>query len=206
MQTRHTKKYQQHLVWRRLGVVVLGLLTVAVLSATYVNSVRVSQSNSVPVVLDKPKVMTALPIRLAIPVIQVDAIIAYAGLTPDGAMDIEKDPNKVAWYNLGPRPGEIGSAVIAGHYGFLNGKGSVFNGLHTLRTGDEISVINAQNVTIRFTVRESRSYDPTADTTEVFTSSDGKAHLNLITCEGTWVNAQNSYSDRRVVFTDKTTN
>ena len=52
-------------------------------------------------------------------------------------------------------------------------------------------------------VRESRLYDPTADAVSVFIPTDNGAHLNLITCEGTWNSAAHSYSQRRVVFTDK---
>ena len=40
------------------------------------------------------------------------------GLTPGGAMDVPKGPSDVAWFDLGPRPGEVGSAVIAGHEGW----------------------------------------------------------------------------------------
>ncbi|MFZ2299818.1 MAG: class F sortase [Candidatus Moraniibacteriota bacterium] len=52
-------------------------------------------------------------------------------------------------------------------------------------------------------VRESRSFDPDADALDVFSSDDGKAHLNLITCEGVWDKASKRYSKRLVVFTDK---
>lgn len=118
-------------------------------------------------------------------------------------MNVEKDPDKVAWYEFGPRPGENGSAVIAGHYGWIGNKGSVFNDLHTLKKGDELSVIDVKGNNIVFVVRESRKYDPNADATIVFKSNDGKAHLNLITCEGVWIESQKTYSDRLVVFTDK---
>jgi len=151
----------------------------------------------------KPSASVGLPLRLTIPSINVDTVIAYAGLTADGAMDISKNPDQVAWYDLGPRPGESGSAVIAGHYGFLNGKGSVFNELHTLNKGDKLSVIDEKGIATSFVVRESREYDPAADTSSVFKSYDGKSHLNLITCEGDWKQAQETYSSRRVVFTDK---
>jgi sortase (surface protein transpeptidase) len=30
------------------------------------------------------------------------------------------DQRNVAWFNLGPLPGENGSAVISGHYGLKN--------------------------------------------------------------------------------------
>lgn len=39
--------------------------------------------------------------------------------------------------------------------------------------------------------------------TEVFTSTDGKAHLNLITCFGSWDTDAKQYTDRFVIFTDK---
>jgi hypothetical protein len=53
-----------------------------------------------------------------------------------------------------------------------------------------------------FVVRAVRSYDPTADATDVFTSTDGGIHLNLITCEGMWIPSQASYTERLVVFAD----
>jgi len=151
----------------------------------------------------KPKPNISLPIRIKIPKIGVDAVIRYSGLTPDGAMAIEKNPDEVAWYQLGPRPGEIGSAVIAGHYGFLNGIGSVFNRLNTLRAGDKIQTVDEIGITTVFVVRTSQTYTPTADASDVFKSNDGTAHLNLITCDGTWQNAEQTYSNRLVVFADK---
>lgn len=158
---------------------------------------------SVPTASTQAKTSIGLPISLKIPSINVDALIDYTGLTADGAMDIKKDPSAVAWYKLGPRPGEVGSAVIAGHYGFLNGKGSVFNELHSLVKGETLSVIDEKGATTTFIVRESREYNPDANSTDVFKSNDGKAHLNLITCEGDWQQAKSSYSSRRIVFTDK---
>ena len=146
------------------------------------------------------------PVRLTIPGINVDAVVEYVGLTPDGAMDVPKSPDEVAWYERGQRPGEKGSAVISGHYGrWENGQGSVFDDLHKLRKGDELSVTDDRGATTTFVVRESRRYDPAADAADVFGSSDGGAHLNLITCDGVWNETQNSYSDRLVVFTDKET-
>jgi sortase (surface protein transpeptidase) len=124
-------------------------------------------------------------------------------MTADGAMDIKKNPDDVAWYNLGARPGNIGSAVIAGHYGWENGKGSVFNELHTLQPGEEVSVTDERGGKVTFIVRESRRYDPDADASAVFLSNDGKSHLNIITCEGIWNAKQQTYSGRLVVFTDK---
>jgi sortase (surface protein transpeptidase) len=68
--------------------------------------------------------------------------------------------------------------------------------------GDTLTVLDDKGSTSTFVVRAVRSYDPTADATDVFTSNDGGAHLNIITCEGTWDQALLSYTKRLVVFTD----
>jgi len=143
------------------------------------------------------------PMHLRIPEINVDADIEYVGLTSGGAMGVPKNQDNVAWFKLGQRPGEDGSAVIAGHYGLKNGKGSVFDSLHKLIKGDKLYIEDDKGKIITFVVREIKSYNPQADATEVFNSSDGKSHLNLITCEGTWDKISKSYSQRLVVFTDK---
>lgn len=144
------------------------------------------------------------PVRLRIPGIDVDAAFEYVGLTPEGAMDAPNGPHNVAWFELGPRPGEDGSAVIAGHYGrWKTGEGSVFDNLNELKEGDIIYIETDRGESISFTVRESRSYDADADASDVFISRDGKAHLNLITCEGVWDDVLKTYHKRLVVFADK---
>jgi LPXTG-site transpeptidase (sortase) family protein len=143
------------------------------------------------------------PIRLKIPSINIDVPIEYVGVTKSGTMDIPKNTDDVGWFQLGKRPGEIGNAVIAGHYGLYAGKPSVFDNIHDLKIGDEIFIEDDKGATISFVVRESRSFNPDADATIVFSSDDEKSHLNLITCEGTWNKDVKSYSQRLVVFTDK---
>lgn len=157
---------------------------------------------NIPILNEQKKVNSESPIRLKIPKINVDATIEQVGLAPDGSMDVPKGPAEVVWYKLGPRPGEIGSAVMAGHSGWKNNRPAVFDNLNKLKRGDKIYVEDEKGITITFVVRESRSYDPEADATDVFTSSDGKAHLNLITCEGIWNEITKSRSERLVVFTD----
>jgi len=144
-----------------------------------------------------------LPVRLIIPKINVDAPFVYVALTPTGAMDVPKEPTEVAWFDLSPRPGERGSAVISGHYGWKNGIPAVFDDLNKLGKGDRVEVEDKRGAIITFVVRESRSYNQDADATEVFNFGDGKSHLNLITCKGIWDKTKKSYSDRLVVFADK---
>ena len=168
------------------------------------------QSNPVPFVEnaivppEQEPIIFDLPTRLKIPAIDVDAPIEYVGLTPDGAMGIPKGPADVGWFELGPRPGEDGSAVMAGHYGtWKSGQGSVFDNLHKLLPGDKLYIEDDKGTTIIFVVREIRRYDPKADAADVFTASDEKPHLNLITCEGAWNKVSKSFPQRLVVFADK---
>jgi LPXTG-site transpeptidase (sortase) family protein len=144
-----------------------------------------------------------LPTRIKIPKIKVDAAVEYLGVTPTGAMDVPKGPDDVAWFDLGPRPGEIGSAVIAGHYGWKNNIPAVFDNLYKLKIGDKIYIDDDLGSTTTFTVREIGMYDQNGDASSIFDSSDGKAHLNLITCEGVWNVASKSRPNRLVIFTDK---
>jgi LPXTG-site transpeptidase (sortase) family protein len=149
-------------------------------------------------------VSVGIPKRLKIPSIAVDANILSVGLAADGSMDAPKDAAEVAWFNLGERPGNLGSAVITGHYGtWKNGNSSVFDNLHKLKKGDRIYVEDDNGATVSFIVRESRSYDPAADATDVFSSDDERSHLNIITCEGIWNEDAESFSKRLVVFADK---
>ncbi|MEX1061911.1 MAG: class F sortase, partial [Patescibacteria group bacterium] len=146
---------------------------------------------------------SGLPIRLKIPRIKVDAAVESVGRTPEGAMAILESLDDVAWFRFGSRPGEVGNAVIAGHYGWRNGKTAVFDKLYKLSKGDEISVEDKHGVVTTFVVREIRKYDPEADASDVFESNNGTAHLNLITCAGEWNEATQTFSKRLVVFADK---
>lgn len=144
-----------------------------------------------------------LPTRLRIPKIGVNSVIEYMSLTIDGVMDVPKGPDHVGWFAPGTHPGDAGSAVMAGHYGWKNGIPAVFDDLNALRKGDLLYVDDGKGQTVMFVVRESRTYSSTDDASEVFRSSDGGSHLNLITCQGVWNKTRKSYSERLVVFAEK---
>jgi len=144
-----------------------------------------------------------LPVHLKIPSINIDANVEYVGFTLSGIMDVPKGFANVAWFNLGPRPGEVGSSVIDGHSGYKNNKPAVFDNLYKLQKGDEIYIENSNGTIITFVVSGIKSYDSESDASSVFASNDGKSHLNLITCAGSWNEILQSHSKRLVVFTDK---
>ena len=141
--------------------------------------------------------------HLQIPTLAIDASVETVGLTAEGAMDTPTDSANVAWYSLGVRPGEVGSAVIDGHLDSKGGQPAVFAKLAMIKPGDILSILEGNHATV-FVVRIIQAYAELASAADVFASSDGKSHLNLITCEGTWNSRTRSYSERLVVFADKT--
>jgi len=141
------------------------------------------------------------PLYLKIPVIGVNAQVEYVGLNSAGEMGVPKDSNNVAWFDLGPFPGEGGSAVIAGHFDDESGQEAVFFNLKNIKKDDKIFVENGKGYITTFVVRDIRVYDSEAFAPEIFNSIDGR-HLNLITCMGPWSKAQNKYMQRLVIFAD----
>jgi len=151
---------------------------------------------------DPRSVSQGLPVRLIIPIINVDSAIEDAFITPDGRMDVPSGSKNVAWFALGPRPGNTGSSVIGGHFGIRDGTPFVFYDLNKLKIDDRIYIVDDEGVVRVFAVSLIKSFDRDADSTTVFTSHDGAAHLNLITCEGVWNKVDDTYPSRLVIFTD----
>lgn len=186
-----------------LGSVFLAAVLLSFIPKKSIRDSLASPVEDIPTLSDQEQVTAGLPVRLEIPVIQVDSKIIPLGLTPEGAMDVPKDPDEAAWFTLGVRPGENGSAIITGHYGWKNNKSAIFDNLHKLQAGDEIMVEDEKGLITIFVVREIRTYDKDEAVPDVFASSDGKPHLNLITCMGDWDNAERTFSNRLIVFADK---
>src|SRR5260221_2898383 len=80
------------------------------------------------------------PVRLVISKIGVNAKIEARGLDAGRNMLTPKDFHDVAWYNLGPAPGEPGNALLNGHVDWWTGS-AVFARLSELRAGDTFTVV-----------------------------------------------------------------
>lgn len=180
---------------REITAIVLAVFGVIV----WHNTVLTYDGPSLPTVRES----IGVPVRITIPSIALDAAIEEVALASDGSMDVPKHPLDTGWYALGPRPGAVGSATIDGHVSWLNGATAVFANLNKVQPGDVISVEDDKGRIISFMVRQSRMYDAAADATSVFSSNDGKAHLNIITCDGVWDTHTKQYSKRLVVFSER---
>src|SRR6266567_1263535 len=142
-------------------------------------------------------------VRLLIPAIGVNASIESVGVRPDGTMETpaQRPWSDVGWYNSGPRPGERGSAVIAGHLDRPGGNPAVFWRLRDLRVGDSVLVVDASGKTLRFLVTAIMFYPPqVAPMQDIFGNNAG-SFLNLTTCAGDWIPTQHQTAMRLVVYT-----
>ncbi len=140
------------------------------------------------------------PITLIIPKLHINAEVEEVGLDSKGAMDVPKKEADVGWYSLGVKPGEVGNAVVAGHFDDVLGKPAVFYHLADLKQGDTIEIINSGQKKLEFTVEEVKSY-PTDSfpLTQVFGESN-KRRLNLITYDGIFNKSKKLYSQRLVIY------
>jgi sortase A len=144
---------------------------------------------------------TGLPVRLVIPRLKLNAPIVYVGVTAQGAMDVPENVDNAGWYKYGAHPGDIGSAVIAGHLNGAHGEPGVFMDLGSLRVGDSFTVFNDVGENTTFLISKIKLYNQNEQPDVVFHSTSG-THVNLITCTGSWNRNQKRYSKRLVVFGD----
>lgn len=140
------------------------------------------------------------PVRLVIPKIHVNAAIRPAGINVLGQMSVPRSYTDVGWYKYGTLPGEIGSAVIAGHVNSGLGLDAVFTRLKELVPGDDIYVRAANGKELHFVVSTAETYPyKNVPGNAVFAAADAP-RLNLITCDGAWVDNHTTYDHRLVVY------
>ena len=143
-----------------------------------------------------------IPSKLTIEKIGVEASVESVGMNSKGEMDVPKNDFNVAWYNLGYKPGEQGSAVMAGHFDTRAGGPAVFYKLEQLQPGDEISVTYPNGQEYTFTVTQSSRYPFNDFPLQRVFNSKGQPTLNLITCDGVFDSSARNYSDRLVVYAE----
>jgi sortase A len=141
------------------------------------------------------------PLTLLVPKLNINSQIEEVGQDQVGRMDVPKNFMNVGWYKLGFKPGEKGSAVIAGHFDTVSGTPAVFYNLGNLTTGDDLYITNKAKERLHFKVTKTEVFDfDKVPLQEVFASTD-TVRLNLITCNGTFNQNAKNYTKRLVVYT-----
>lgn len=148
---------------------------------------------------ETPEVETvADPVSVHAPDANIDTTLIPVGLDEDGAMELP-DPGTGAWYELGPRPGEPGPAVVIGHVDSDAGP-DVFYGLSSLDEGDVVTVADAKDEQYEFEVESIEVVEKDALPYERIWTDSSEPLLRLITCGGNYDAANGGYQHNVVAY------
>ncbi|OKK04091.1 class F sortase [Streptomyces sp. CB02400] len=142
----------------------------------------------------------AVPDRVVIPGIQVDAPVIPVGLDAEGWVDAPppQDPNLAGWFTGAVSPGEKGTAVVVGHVDNAQGP-AVFYGLGALKKGNRVEVARKDGRTAVFEIYGIEVFAKNDFPGDRVYASKGAAELRVITCGGGF-SKQNGYDGNVVVF------
>jgi sortase (surface protein transpeptidase) len=126
---------------------------------------------------------TAAPVRVRIPSIGVDSGLEELVREDDQSIAVPEDPDSAGWWAGGPRPGQVGPAVILGHLDSRTGP-AVFYRLGELTAGDEVLVDRADGSTARFLVTSTQRYAKAKFPSELVYYPTLRPELRLVTCGG----------------------
>jgi sortase (surface protein transpeptidase) len=141
----------------------------------------------------------ARPTWLSIPSLGIRTKLIHLGVNRDGTLQVPKRTTVAGWYTGSPRPGTVGSAVIAGHVDSRTGPG-IFFWLRTLHRGDRIYVGRADGTMAVFTVTRVKKFTKDVFPTAAVYGPVPDAELRLITCGGIFDQSLGSYLSNVVVF------
>jgi sortase (surface protein transpeptidase) len=140
------------------------------------------------------------PVELRIPAIGLTVAVSALGLNPDRTVQVPTDFQRPGWFQLGPSPGQLGSAVILGHVDSYKGP-AVFFRLRALEKGDSVEVALADGVVTHFVVTEVATYPKEAFPAQQVYGSRGYGALQLVTCGGEFDRVARSYRSNVVAYT-----
>jgi LPXTG-site transpeptidase (sortase) family protein len=113
------------------------------------------------------------------------------------------DNGTVSWWKYGAKPGEKGSAVLAGHYKVESGAPGVFYKLNNVEVGDVVLLNDENGSKVKFQVIDKKIFKlEDFPTREIYTNKDGES-LNMVTCTGDYISSTGTYSHRLVVYARK---
>jgi len=145
---------------------------------------------------------SALPVRLVVPGIGVDAPVTVRSVDPTGLMQNPDGATDVAWYDFTARPGQGGNAVFSGHLDYHDYGPAVFARLAEVKPGDVVEVRLENGTLHRYAVSVSVLYPADSAPSQEIVGPTGREMVTLVTCGGTWQGRPRGYSHRLVVRAD----
>jgi hypothetical protein len=155
-------------------------------------------------VVTSAKESVSAPARLALPSLGISSPLGPArGLNPDGTVNDAPLTGPTWslpwWYDVGPSPGQTGSAVILGHVDSALGGLGVFFRLGDLRTGQGVDVTLANGTTTHWTVTSVHLYANAVFPDALVYARTGPPALRLVTCGGAFDGSTHEYESTLVV-------
>ena len=141
----------------------------------------------------------ALPVSLTIPALGVKTSLIHLGLLANGSLQVPATTAVAGWYTESPRPGAVGSAVIAGHVDSYKGPG-VFYWLRNLKPGNRVYVTRADGSVAVFDVTRVDEYQKASFPTSIVYGATPDAELRLITCGGTFDSTTGHYLSNIIAY------
>ncbi len=144
----------------------------------------------------------ALPQRVDVPELGIQAPVVARGLDGQGAIDPPPfaQAGVVGWYAAGASPGAAGTALMVGHVD-TETRPAVFYKISAMKPGETVRVVRDDGKVAEFTVD-----DVQVVTRDHFDAQQaygprrtGRAELRLITCGGTFDRATRSYTANVIV-------
>jgi len=159
-----------------------------------------SRSSGLQDLVTGPVLPAADPVLLTIPRLGISSSsLESLGVDDKGAMEVPQDPAEAGWYELGPPPGALGPAVIAGHVTW-NQVPAVFYRLTELRRGDVVEITRTDGRVAVFEIIRVRLYDKSSFPTRMVFGPIDHAGLRLITCGGAYERSVSRYRGNVVAF------
>ena len=156
-------------------------------------------SSSAPFTAVREIERAALPERLRIPALGVDAPVGPVGKAPDGTVEVPTRWEDVGWFDGGARPGEDGPAVLLGHVDSKAGP-AVFARLPSAPPGTVVEVVGQGGEVSRWRVDRVEQHPKTRFPTEAVYLPALRPELRLVTCGGAFDRATGHYVDNVVVY------
>jgi LPXTG-site transpeptidase (sortase) family protein len=149
-------------------------------------------------------VAASLPRALYIEKLNVASRVLPMSVNTDGSVQAPINIFDAGWYNGSVKPGEIGAMFIDGHASGPTREG-LFAYLDTLVKGDKIQVEKGDGSKLTYKVVHTEVVKLSELDMKKMLLPYGNAlrGLNLMTCTGDWVDAEYTYDQRVLVWTEQ---
>lgn len=143
------------------------------------------------------------PDRIEISSIGVNALIDEMGVTESNNIEAPATNHTAGWFNQSSVINESGATIIDGHLG-SNIDPGVFWNLEELVVGDTITLHAKNGDSAYYVIRETEVVDRNSTNFDKYYNSIGDGNgLNIITCNGGYLQQEATYDSRLIVYAEQ---